>query len=315
MALLVWASPAAADEGSGRSTRPDNSSFLFDKEAFGIKGLQAEAGGAEGFSRLSVRLYGGLSYIGAGDINTGSRGFFDLLELYAAYGVGTFTGEYSSLHGGFDAGVDIVYQITPNIGLGLGAGFIRCTRGSAGVYSDEGQDAAVTAAPAISAIPIRLGAFLTFPASPTLDFTAEVGGAYYAGLEFDLEQRLEFGPNDWVEFLYSGGEAGSSNLGFHGALGLEYEITAKTGIFVQAVGRYAMLGNFKTAWEIMNDGGGNSNTSDGVLYIRTESDPDFTFSEFTVRETPPVDDADTTYREPKFDLSGFSLQVGFRFRF
>jgi len=314
LALLVWAAPAAADEGSGRA-RPDDSGFLFDKEAFGINGLQAETGGAGGFSRLSLRLYGGYSYVGASDVNTGSRGFFDILELYAAYGVGTFSGSYAPLHGGFDAGIDLIYQITPKIGVGLGAGFIRSSRSSAGVYTYEGTPGAVTAVPTISAIPIRLGAFFTFPVSPTLDFTAELGGAYYLGLEFDLEQTLEYGPDDWVEFLYSGGEAGSSNLGFHGGLGLEYKISAKTGFFIQAVGRYAKLGNFKTAWEIMNDSGGNSNTSDGKLYIRTETDPEFTFSEFTVRDTPPVDDADTTYREPTFDFSGFSLQAGFRFRF
>jgi hypothetical protein len=41
----------------------------------------------------------------------------------------------------------------------------------------------------------------------------------------------------------------------------------------------------------------------------------YTISMFTVEETPPVDDVDTTFREPKFDLSGFSLQAGFRIRF
>lgn len=315
MVLLVWAAPAAADEGSGRKTRTDNTSFLFDREAFGIKGLQAETGGAEGFSRLSLRLYGGYSYIGAGDVNTGSRGFFDLLELYAAYGLGTFSGEYKPLHGGFDAGIDLIYQLTPRIGLGLGIGFLRNSKASAGVYSDEGMTGAVTAAPTVSAIPIRLGAFFTIPVSPTLDLTAELGGAYYAGLEFDLEQRLEYDQTDWVEFMYSGGEAGSSPLGFHGGLGLEYKLSPKTGVFIQAVGRYAKLGNFKTASSIMNDSGGNSNTSDGVLYIRTETDLDWTYSNFVVRDTPPVDDADTTYREPKFDLSGLTLQAGVRFRF
>lgn len=315
LVLFVWAAPAAADEGSGRATRPDNSSFLFDKEAFGIKGLQSEAGTPEAFSRLSLRLYGGYGYIGAADVNTGARGFFDIFELYAAYGMGTFTGTYSPLHGGLDFGVDLVYQITPNIGLGLGAGFMRNSQSSTGTFTYEAEEGVTTSQPTISAIPIRLGAFFTVPLSPKVDLTAELGGAYYAGLEFDLAERLEYGPADWVEFMYSGGEAGSSNLGFHGGLGFEYKLSPKTGVFVQAVGRYAKLGNFKTASSIMNDSGGNSNASDGVLYIRTETDIDWTYNEFVVRDTPPVDDADTTYREPKFDLSGFSLQAGIRFRF
>lgn len=315
LVLVVWAAPAAADEGSGRAARPDNSSFLFDKEAFGIKGLQAEAGGAEGFSKLSLRLYGGYGYIGASDVNAGARGFFDIFELYAAYGIGTFTGTYSPLHGGLDFGVDLIYQITPNIGLGLGAGFMRNSQSSTGTFTYEADEGVTTSQPTVSAIPIRLGAFFTVPLSPKVDLTAELGGAYYAGLEFDLTERLEYGPDDWVEFMYSGGEAGSSNLGFHGGLGFEYKLSSKTGVFVQAVGRYAKLGNFKTASSIMNDSGSNSNTSDGILYLRANTDPDFTYSDFVVRDIPPVDDADTTYREPTFDFSGFSLQAGLRIRF
>jgi hypothetical protein len=58
---------------------------------------------------------------------------------------------------------------------------------------------------------------------------------------------------------------------------------------------------------------GSSDSVDGRLYIEDESFGDYDISTFTIVEEGDLPDPD--WREPKIDLSGFSLQAGFRIRF
>ncbi len=313
--LAAWTAAGAASAAAGedRDRPAPRIEFLIDKDAFAIPVAQAETVKSDLLSRFSVRLYGGYCYIGAADVNAGSRGFIDLLEAYGGLGLGTFNGGYNPVHGGFDAGIDLIYQVTPAIGIGLGAGFIRHTQDSEASLLGASYNMITRISPTVSAIPVRLGAFYTIPISARVDLTAELGGAYYAGLEFDLERYRDNLSGDWEEALFSGGEAGSSRFGVHGGLGLEYKLSAKMGVFVQAAGRYAKLGNFGTASAIINDEAGGG-TLDGKLYLRTSIGSLGSNSSFLVYATPPVSDEDTIYREPKFDLSGFSLQLGIRIR-
>jgi hypothetical protein len=317
--LLAWpaAMAAASPDSSGDRIARPGLEFRFDKDAFAVPIAQADIAAPERFSRLSLKLYGGYARIAAGDVNEGASGFFHLLEVYEALGVGTLTGSYRPVHGGFDFGADLIYQLSPTLGIGLGAGYMRNSSDSLMSLTDGTDTITISGTPTLTAIPIRLGLFLTLPVAGRINMTADIGAAYYAGLKFDAVQRLEFSPTDWTEMSVASLTAGSSPLGFHGSLGLEYMISPKMGFFIEAVGRYAKLKNFDQVTGISNSSGGSSDSTDGKLYIETQADmlSMYTISMFTVEETPPVDDVDTTFREPKFDLSGFSLQAGFRIRF
>ncbi len=114
--------------------------------------------------------------------------------------------------------------------------------------------------------------------------------------------------------MFDAGDPGPSRFGFHGSFGFEYRLSPKTGLFIQIAGRAARLGNFAAAGEIFNDGAGNSNTTDGKFYLRRQSLIDWSYTDLVVSATPPISDANTVYREPKFDLTGFSVQIGVRLR-
>ena len=274
---------------------------------------QQTAEQAQKISRLSIKLYGGYSYMAAGDINTGSDFYFELIELYQAQGLGTVTGGYSPLHGGVDFGGDIVFQLTPKVGIGVGAGYLRGSRRSLATFTQT-EEVTLTAEPTISAIPIRLGVFLTFPLSGKVSLTANAGGAYYAGLKFDAWQRVT-SPAGWDEDYLSASKSG--NLGFHGSMGFEYAFSRRMGFFVEAVGRYARFKNFATATGGSRDSTGADDPSVGKIYLVNLTIGTLgEVSMITLSDVPPVVGGEiTAVREPKFDLSGFSLQAGFRIRF
>jgi len=315
--LLAGAVPVAAAAAGGEGDRPvpPNQGFLFDKDAYAIPVSQGETFGSQAFSKLSLRLYGGYGRISAGDINDGSDGYYELIKLYESLGIGTTTGGYNPVHGGYGFGGDIIYQLSPKIGLGVGVGYLRHSANSLMTWTGEG-DITLTATPTISAIPVRLAVFVSQPIGNKLDLTADAGATFFAGLKFDGTQRIETDIDDWMEMSVSGSRSSlSANLGFQGSLGLEYKLSPKMGFFVEAVGRYAKLKNFASVTARSEDSGSAVETTVGKLYLAEYSFDEGAYSIFTVEETPPVDDPpDVTFREPKIDLSGFSLQAGFRIR-
>jgi hypothetical protein len=299
---------------------------LYDKIFYDTKGAtskppQATAAPATGApkrsSSLSLRLYGGFSRLAAGDVNEGCDGFFELLELYAALGMGTASGGYSPVHAGNNFGADIVFQLTPNIGVGIGASYLRSSKSSLMTFSFEGEEITLTGTPMLSAMPIRLAVFLTLPLGGKFNVTADAGAAYYAALKFEAEQRLEFTADSWEEMSLSASRSSlSDNLGFQGSLGVEYKISPKMGFFIEAVGRYARFKNFDTATGISLSSGGTPETDEGKIYLQTNTTQGSgAWSSFTISADPPIPDPPKlTFREPKIDLSGFSLQAGIRIR-
>jgi Outer membrane protein beta-barrel domain len=309
LATLAWAAP----DGSGGRPAAPGLSFLFDKDAFAIPGSPGEAAGSGGVSKLSLKLYGGYNYMLAGDVNDGATFYFDLVDYYVAQGSGTATGGYSPLHGGYNFGGDLIYQITPSVGIGVGAGYIRSSASSLMTYTEEEMSVDITANATLSAIPLRLGLFLDVPMGGKLNLIANAGAAYYMNLKLDATQGLSFSADEWTRQNVLGTERSGADIGFHGSLGIEYKFSPKMGFFVEAVGRYAKFKNFTTVTGTSEEGGGGApETTEGVLYIISETVGTQELTMFGISDTPPTG---VTYREPKFDLSGFSLQAGFRIHF
>ncbi len=318
----AWAMPAAAD-----GAKAGNLSFRL--PAFTADGLpdidwgaslglakQASAESSSSlFSRLSVRLYGGFNYLSARDVNTGAEGYFSLLRLYQAEGA-TVTGGYNPLHSGYDFGGDLVFQITRNIGVGVGIGYLQSSRDSAADLADIGGTITITESAAIKAMPIRLGVFLSLPVARRLSLTADAGAVYYAGLKFDSSNMLDFNDGTTIDFTFHAERSNlSDNLGFQGDLGLEYRLSRTLGFFVEAAGRYARFKTFDQATETVTPSDGTPTSINGKLFIMDQTLTIGHFQMFLVSPTPPVPDLDVTFREPKIDLSGFSLQTGIRIRF
>ena len=309
LGTLAWAAPA----GTGDRPVAPGLNFLFDKDAFAVLGSQAEPAGPGAVSKFSLKLYGGYNYMLAGDVNDGATFYFDLVDYYVAEGGGSATGGYKPLHGGYNFGGDLIYQITPSLGIGVGAGYMRSTANSLLTYTEDLMSVDITADAMLSAIPLRLGLFLDVPMGGKLNLTANAGAAYYLGLKLDATQGLEFSADEWMRQNVTGTERSGADIGFHGSLGLEYKFSPKMGFFVEAVGRYAKFKNFTTVTGTSESAGGlPPDTTEGVLYIVSETIGTQELTMFAVSDTPPTG---VTFREPKFDLSGFSLQAGIRIHF
>ena len=306
--LVSWPTAVAA---AGQSD-PDTKEGIRSGRAAALQMERTEAK----LSSLVLRLYGGFSQAEAGDVNEGLDGYYEMCKLYSALGIGTTTGGYTPLRAGYNFGADLVFQITPQIGIGIGAGYIRFSQSSLMTWSRDSEDIEISGTPTLSAVPIRLGLFLTLPLGKKLNLTVDFGAAAFAALKLDAQLRIEHLDGEWGErSLSARGSAPLDNIGYHGSLGFEFMVSPKVGFFVEVLGRYARLKNFETATELDRHIDGQSETSEGRIYLGTYKFMGKDWSQFRVAGTPPVSvPPDIVYTEPKIDLSGFSFQAGFRIR-
>lgn len=276
------------------------------------------AAAAGGGVKIDLRLHGGYSYLSAADVNTGSRGYLDFYKLLAEYSGWAYEGGYEPVHAGYDAGVDVVFLLSPRFGIGIGASYLRSSGSADMTLVPETEEMVFDGGPTLSAIPIRLGLYYSLPLGGRLSLTANAGAAFYAGLRFHdrfhTEQSGIFSTQEIIASRWSL----SANLGFQGGLGLDFKISSKMGFFIEAQGRYARFKNFGKATIKVASSEGGSQTREGKIYLRSQTlsaDPLIMFNAFVVESTPPTPDPpDIAIREPKFDLSGFCLQAGIRIR-
>ena len=275
------------------------------------------ANAAGGDVEISLRLHGGMSYLQAKDVNAGAGGYFDYFEILGALGGYTKEGEegFSPLHDGYDFGADLVIQVHRNIGIGIGAGYLKSTENSVMTLTSPEETVTVNGMTKLSALPIRLGVFLTLPLNDKLNFTANAGAAWYTSLKFTADLRLE-ADTDWEQISLDSSRTSFSDIGFQGGLGFEYKVVPNVGLFVEALGRYARFKNFDSVTGTESYSGGDPDSMEGKLYLETFTEDELSVTLFTLEETPPVSEPpDYLVREPKFDFSGFCLQAGFRIRF
>ncbi len=274
----------------------------------------ALANAAGGGAEISLRIHGGYSYLQAKDVNAGTGGYFDYYTLLGEMMGYTIEGGYGPVHGGYDVGADLVFQLSPTVGIGIGAGYLQSSEESEMTLTYLEQTASMIGNVKLSAMPIRLGVFLTFPLSDKMNFTANAGAAVYTSLKFKGSLRLEE-DTDWMQMSMNASRTSFSDIGFQGGLGIEYIFSPTMGFFVEALGRYASFKNYDSVTGTSEESGGFTDTTVGTLYLETNAPPEGTWTMFTIEEDEPVPDKYTTYREPKFDFSGFCLQAGFRIRF
>ena len=277
------------------------------------------AAAAAGGVKIDLRVHGGYSRLAAGDVNTGSGGLFEFYKLFAEYGDYTYEGGYEPLHGGADAGADVIFLLSRRFGVGIGVGFLK-SAGDADMtlIPPDSETMVFDGGSALSAFPIRLGLYYSLPLVGKLSLTANAGGAFYAGLRFKDRFHVEAGSVFSTQEITATRTSLSKNLGFQGGLGFEYEVSPKMGVFVEAQGRYARFENFGSASIYLASAEGGSDTREGKIYLRTQTlatDPLIVINMYQVESTPPTPDPpDLVIREPKFDLSGFCLQMGIRIR-
>ncbi len=270
--------------------------------------MPAPAGAFE----VKIKLYGGYGYLLGGDLNSGTEGlgkmWLDLFDLLGA----SRTGSFEAAHYGLQYGGDIIFMLSPNVGLGLGAESIGMSKGSTAVSDLVGNPISVAFQAKASAIPLKASLYFCAPFGPGARMTLHLGVGYYLA-KMSNQVRLE--QTIGTEFIDYSASAESQALGFHGGLGFEFDLARNVSLFIEAQGRYAKLGGFEGE-NVYSSNSGSSREKGTLYYFETQGFISQFYSIIGCSDTAPVESASTkNVREAKIDFSGGTALGGIIFRF
>jgi hypothetical protein len=268
------------------------------------------AGTAGAQLRFGFRFTGGLGYVSGDDLNAGAKGWSD---YYSIVELGSYTpsGKFEPIHLGFDFGGDFILQFTPQLGIGIGSGYLTAFKTFSVKYTHPGSaDVLYKSETTMGAIPIKLSLYYFLPVGPNIKIYFQAGGSYYmASLKYHNRAKYLMYFEDRDMDTKGGG------VGFHGGLGLEIDFSPMVGFFIDLTGRYASISNFKGDYTGSSTYG-TSTTNNAYLYYFKWSVPGHgIFPVLGMSLTAPSDPLISDVRKANIDFSGFSALLGFIFRF
>ena len=247
---------------------------------------------------LTIRFYGGGTYLQGGDLNSGMKGWADYYKaLYRTYGYPQQSGSFAPVHLGFEAGGDIIFHLTTRLGIGLGGEYLKATKTSTLAFQSTSSNFTMTFIGEPSAIPAKLSLFYFLPLGKRVTVSLHAGAGYYSA-KARLIARTNF---DYII------DSSAKGIGYHGGLGLEWKLFSKFYFLIEGAARYAVLSGFEGKVTMVGLGGWN-----GKLYYwgATASFLD-KFNYIDLLGGAPGGTAIAFVREAKIDFSGFSLRAGF----
>ncbi|MGB9005371.1 MAG: outer membrane beta-barrel protein [Candidatus Aminicenantales bacterium] len=268
------------------------------------------AGTAGAQLRFGFRFYGGLNCLGGGDVNLGAKGWADYYSSDILL-PRTPSGKFEPIHLGFDFGGDFILQFTPQLGIGIGSGYLTASK----TFSIDHthpifDDVLYKSETTIGAIPIRLSFYYFLPVGSNINIYFQAGGSYYLA-----SLKYHFRAEDPSYYEDRDLDTKGGGVGFHGGLGLEIDFSPMVGFFIDLTGRYASISNFKGDF-IISDTWSSTTISDANLYFFRYYDwPYGNFPLILVSTIVPSGIGITDVHQAKIDFSGFSALLGFIFRF
>jgi hypothetical protein len=268
------------------------------------------AGTAGAQVRFGLRLYGGFNYLSGGDVNDASKGWSDYYSqgVLVSY---TPSGKFEPIHLGFDFGGDFILQFTPQLGIGIGSGYMTASKTFSIDHTHSGWDNVVyTSDITMGAIPIKLSLYYFLPMGPNINLILQAGGGYYMA-----SLKYHFRAEDPSYYEDRDMDTKGGGVGFHGGLGLEIDFSPMVGFFIDLTGRYASISNFKGDFTISNTWSSAIVTDSNLYFFRYYEWPFGNFPLLMVSTTTPSGSGISDVRQAKIDFSGISALLGFIFRF
>jgi hypothetical protein len=258
--------------------------------------------------KFDLVLSAGLTSMGGADVNAGLEGFANFWARQAAAAGYSVKGSFAPAHLGPDAGFDLIWRLSPTLGVGFGAGYIGAVKESAMTFAGADGGTTQTVRPSFWAETVRVGIFKTLPLSARLNLVLNGGvGFYFARARAFWNISQDSG---YAEVLDSDVEKGG--FGVHGGLGFEFKASQFISLLVDVSGRYARFSGFTGAGtDVVN---GESMTTQGTFYYFEPLNADTgapVYSMVSVFSEAPA--GDVRVRKAKIDFSGLSLRLGIAF--
>ena len=263
---------------------------------------------------LRVKLTGGFGYFFGGDIGSGIKGMYDQKSDFLSSQGFLLDDSPESFHIDTEFTGDLIIDITPNLGIGVGSGYIHAKNNSILTFYKEALSYKLdqmASVPEIRVIPFRVGLFFSIPIHRLFNISLSGGTGIY------LAKYIYSRASTWKDLNDIGHVTNAVGLGFHGSIGLELNLHRRAVFLIECQGRYAKFSNFKGTATIREWGapllGGYRDSmttvEEGSLYYLEDNG----FPGLVISKEKPS--GFNSVKKANFDLSGFSIRAGLKIRF
>lgn len=282
--------------------------------------------------KLSIKLTGGWHHVAIGDINSHLESFNNSYDFeYARLNnPESISGEITQLNNHiYDWEAELRMDISYKFALGIStSGAIRKKNESSLTYIEKFYDGGewtsiFTFRPEVKArVPVKLSIYYRLP------FVFKTNIIFYSGIGYYSASVSKYEKLDLSidsEYLYWRCEHWKTdhkaNLGLHGGIGIEYNLSKNLALVAEAYGRYARIRNLRGTLQKENsDSAGRIYESQGTLwyfkwvcygkgYYRLDISEESPSKWGTI---PECNISNVT--EARINLSGFSMRVGIRIK-
>jgi hypothetical protein len=262
--------------------------------------------------KVGLKISSGPSYLTIGDKNTSNQGWLDSGRDLSDLTGGSISGEYKTLHWGWEFAGDLMFELSSQFAASLGIEYIWINEGrdssNITVISD-GITTMNTHDTKISAVPLTAGIHYFFPVSSMAKVSLNAGVGYYFA-KYVNDYRLE---NDVGYWFTRSPDTKGNGLGIQGGIGLEYSISENVAIVLEGFGRYAKISGFEGTESVANSTGW-SDSREGTLYYYEVDRGTGWYPVVQLWETAPSGENVRAVREAEVDFSGFTVKIGLKFK-
>jgi hypothetical protein len=261
---------------------------------------------------FALKLTGGMNYMSLGDWNAFMNGWTDYYNYVANEAGGTMEGEFKSIRWGLDFEGDVIIYLNPRLGITIGSGYISGKKGPDGnkiIQTLPDEAITVNHDMKISAIPVKIGVYYCLARFSKFGFFLSGGIGYY------FAKISEVYKNQWNGgWSHENQKANGEEIGFHGGIGLELDITKNIAFVVEGYGRYAKIRDLigERDWSMSF---GPSGSRKGGLYYFDLDIPDYGLLPYIeISSGTPGGLNRRNVRKATVDLSGFTVKIGIKIR-
>ncbi len=215
-----------------------------------------------------LKLAGGWAFYQSGDIDPGEKGLFDIwTNTVAARGVEFEQRTVSPLHSGFNLGGDVICDLGPKLGVGLGFVYTHTIHADSYTYNElKAYENSLESSTDLTVFTFKLSAYYTIALGRQIKIELNAGPAlFYANLDYTLSDN---GREFWDKMNLTGK---AWKAGVQGGLGVQFGLNERVAFFVDVRGRYAKISNLAGSGFVSSGDNGMSaqstTTTTGTLYF------------------------------------------------
>lgn len=288
--------------------------------------------------RFSIKLTGGWRYVSIGDVNSHLESFNNSYDFeYARLNnPESISGEITQLNNHiYDWEAELRMDISSKFALGIStSGAIRKRNESSLTYVekfygieefyDGGEWTSIfTFRPEVKAqVPVKLSIYYRLPFVFKTNIIFYSGIGYYSANvskyeKLDLSIDSEYSYWRWEHWKTDH----KTNLGLHGGIGIEYNLSKNLALVAEAYGRYARIRNLiGTLQKENSDSVGRIYESQATLWYFKWACYGKGYYRLDISEESPsrwgiiLECSISNVRKARIDLSGFSVRMGIRIK-